>query len=252
MRLIRARTSRRPMQVDDAGLDFGEAFSGSFDVVMDDHRVWSYATDEHRTVRTIAWPKRLRRLLEGTADVRVTSGDDVLFEGTVVFGNGEGRPSFVDPHGIPIFVDKWGLIQRPFSGRREAGVVDTLVEATRQVLTVMREECGIEGWISFGTLLGAARDGGVIGHDSDIDLCFLSERETPAGDDRGAVGHRTRAASRRDAGAAQVGQLPDRARQGAGRRPRRPRHLHLLLRRATSSTRPRPCERACPARRSCR
>ncbi len=180
MRLIRARTSRRPMQVDDAGLDFGEAFSGSFDVVMDDHRVWSYATDEHRTVRTIPWPKRLRRLLEGTADVRVTSGDDVLFEGTVVFGDGEGRPSFVDPHGIPIFVDKWGLIQRPFSGRREAGVVDTLVEATRQVLTVMREECGIEGWISFGTLLGAARDGGVIGHDSDIDLCFLSERETPA------------------------------------------------------------------------
>jgi hypothetical protein len=168
------------MRVDDRGLDFGTPFSGSFDVVMDDHRVWSYATDERGTVRTITWPKRLRRLLDGTADVRVTSGDDVLFEGTVTFGSGEGRPSFVDAHGIPIFVDKWGLIQRPFSGRREAGVVDALVDATRQVLTVMREDCGIEGWISFGTLLGAARDGGVIGHDSDIDLCFLSERETPA------------------------------------------------------------------------
>lgn len=180
MRLIRARTTRRPMRLDDEGLQFGEAFSGSFDVFMDDHRVWSYATDEHRTVRAMAWPKRLRRLLEGTADVRVVSGDDLLFEGTVSFGSGEGRPTFVDPHGIPIFVDKWGLIQRPFSGRREAGVVDTLVDATRQVLTIMREECGIEGWISFGTLLGAARDGGVIGHDSDVDLCFLSERETPA------------------------------------------------------------------------
>ena len=180
MRLIRARTTRRPMRVDDEGLHFGETFSGSFDVFMDDHRVWSYATDERRTVRTMPWPKRLRRLLEGTADVRVAAGDDVLYEGTVVFGSGEGRPSFVDPHGIPIFVDKWGLIQRPFSGRREAGVVDALVDATRQVLTVMREECGIEGWISFGTLLGAARDGGVIGHDSDIDLCFLSERQTPA------------------------------------------------------------------------
>ena len=180
MRLIRARTTRRPMRVDDEGLHFGTAFTGSFDVFMDGHRAWSYATDEHRTVTTMAWPKRLRRLLEGTADVRVASGDDVLFEGTVVFGSGEGRPRFVDPHGIPIFVDKWGLIQRPFSGRREAGVVDALVDATRQVLAVMRADCGIEGWISFGTLLGAARDGGVIGHDSDIDLCFLSERETPA------------------------------------------------------------------------
>jgi hypothetical protein len=180
VRLIRARTTPRPMQVDDEGLHFGETFSGSFDVFMDGHRVWSYATAGHRTVRTMPWPKRLRRLLEGTADVRVAAGDAVLYEGTVVFGSGEGRPSFVDPHGIPIFVDKWGLIQRPFSGRREAGVVDALVDASRQVLTVMREECGIEGWISFGTLLGAARDGGVIGHDSDIDLCFLSERETPA------------------------------------------------------------------------
>ncbi len=180
MRLIRARTTRGPMRVDDEGLHFGEAFSGSFDVFMDDHRVWSFATDEHRTVRTMAWPKRLRRLLDGTAEVRIVAGDDVLFEGTVVFGSGQGRPSFVDLHGIPIFVDKWGLIQRPFSGRREAGVVDALVDASREVLTVMREKCGIEGWISFGTLLGAARDGGVIGHDSDIDLCFLSERETPA------------------------------------------------------------------------
>ena len=180
MRLIRARTTRRPMRVDDEGLSFGEPFSGSFDVFMDDHRVWSYATGDHRTVRTMPWPKRLRRLLDGTADVRVAAGRDVLFDGTVVFGSGEGRPRFVDPHGIPIFIDKWGLIQRPFSGRREAGVVDALVDATQRVLTVMREECGIDGWISFGTLLGAARDGRVIGHDSDVDLCFLSERETPA------------------------------------------------------------------------
>ena len=49
-----------------------------------------------------------------------------------------------------------------------------------RVLAVMREDCGIEGWISFGTLLGAARAGKVIGHDSDIDLCFLSEKQTPA------------------------------------------------------------------------
>jgi hypothetical protein len=180
MRLIGARATRHPMAVDDEGLHFGESFSGSFDVFMDDHRVWSSATDEHRSVRTMPWPKRLRRLLDGTADVRIVSGDEVLFEGTVAFGSGEGRPAFVDPHGIPIFIDKWGLIQRPFSGRREAGVVDAMVDKARQVLAIMHDDCGIDGWISFGTLLGAARDGGVIGHDSDIDLCFLSEQESPS------------------------------------------------------------------------
>ena len=38
----------------------------------------------------------------------------------------------------------------------------------------------VEGWIAFGTLLGAAREGKVIGHDSDIDLAYLSEKPTPA------------------------------------------------------------------------
>jgi hypothetical protein len=177
---FRSRASRSPMRVDDEGLHFGEPFSGSLDVLIDDNRVWSYSSPERHPVRTVTWPKRMRRLLDGTADVRIISGEDVLFEGTVAFGNGAGRVSFVDSHGVPIFVDKWGLIQRPFDGRREAGVVDTLVDAAREVLAIMRDECGIEGWISFGTLLGAARDGGVIGHDSDIDLCFLSERESPA------------------------------------------------------------------------
>ncbi len=178
MRLIRARSTRRPMRVDDAGLHFGGGFSGALDVLMDGERVWSYSTDH--SVRTVEWPKRLSRLLDGVADVRVVAGSDELFAGPVSFGSGEGRPSFVDPNGIPIFIDKWGLIQRPFSGRREAGVVDAMVGMARRVLAIMHDDCGIDGWISFGTLLGAARDGGVIGHDSDIDLCFLSEQDSPA------------------------------------------------------------------------
>jgi hypothetical protein len=178
VRLIRARSTRRPMRVDDAGLHFGGGFSGALDVFMDGERVWSYSTDH--SVRTVEWPKRLSRLLDGVADVRVVAGSDELFAQPVSFGSGQGRPSFVDPHGIPIFIDKWGLIQRPFSGRREAGVVDAMVDMARRVLAIMRDDCGVDGWISFGTLLGAARDGGVIGHDSDIDLCFLSEQDSPA------------------------------------------------------------------------
>ena len=186
MRLMRARAlgrrvGRRPVRVDDQGLHFGDSFSGSLDVMMDGQRVWSFGTtDAAPSVTTVEWPKRLRRRLEGTADVRIVSGGDELFSGTVSFGGGEGRPQFVDNNGIPIFIDKWGLIQRPFDGRREAGVVDAMVDMARRVLQVMRDDCRIDGWLSFGTLLGAARDGRAIGHDSDIDLNYLSEKQTPA------------------------------------------------------------------------
>jgi hypothetical protein len=169
------------VRVDEVGLHFDESFSGSLDVVLDGQRVWSFGTTERTpSVTDVEWPKRLRRRLEGTADVRIVADGQELFGDEVRFSDAEGRPRFVDNHGIPIFVDKWGLIQRPFEGRREAGVVDELIEMTRRVLQVMRDECGIEGWISFGTLLGAARDGRVIGHDSDVDLNYLSEKRTPA------------------------------------------------------------------------
>jgi SAM-dependent methyltransferase len=169
------------VRVDDEGLHFGHSFSGSLDVIMDDQRVWSFGTTDDKPVVTfVDWPKRLARRLEGTAEVRVVAGDRELFAGSVRFGDGEGRPRFVDNHGIPIFIDKWGLIQRPFDGRRAAGVVDAMVDMTRRVLQVLRDDCGIEAWLSFGTLLGAAREGKVIGHDSDVDVNYLSARLTPA------------------------------------------------------------------------
>jgi hypothetical protein len=180
VRLVR-RGSRLRARVDDAGLHFDGSFTGSLDVILDGQRVWSFGTtDAKPSVTSVAWPKRLARRLDGTADVRVVSGDGELFSGEVRFGSGEGRPRFVDGHGIPVFIDKWGLVQRPFDGRRQAGVVEAMVDMARRVLEVMRDDCGIEGWLSFGTLLGAARDGRVIGHDSDIDLNYLSEKQTPA------------------------------------------------------------------------
>lgn len=188
MRLRRALATRRTpgrssgvTRVDAQGLHFDQSFSGSLDVVMDGQRVWSFGTtDAQPAVTRVAWPRRLARRLEGTAEVRIVSGEVELFSGTVRFDDGEGRPRFVDKHGIPIFIDKWGLIQRPFEGRRAAGVPEAMVDMARRVLDVMRDDCGIEGWLSFGTLLGAAREGRVIGHDSDVDLNYLSERETPA------------------------------------------------------------------------
>ena len=203
---------------------------------MDGQRVWSFGTtDAAPSVTTVEWPKRLRRRLEGTADVRIVSGGDELFSGTVRFGNGEGRPQFVDNHGIPIFIDKWGLIQRPFDGRREAGVVDAMVDMARRVLQIMRDDCRIEGWLSFGTLLGAARDGRGdrprLRHRPQ-----LPQREAdPGRDGRRALGHRPRPARAGLKRAAPIGELRDRAVQGARRRPGQPRRLHLLLRRGPAA-----------------
>ena len=237
MRLMRARApssgGETPVRVDDQGLHFGDSFSGSLDVMMDEQRVWSFGTtDAAPSVTTVEWPKRLRRRLEGTADVRIVSGGDELFYGTVrSSATARVVPSSSTHNGIPIFIDKWGLIQRPFYGRREAGVVDAMVDATRQVLQIMRDDCGIEGWISFGTLLGAARDGRRdrprLRHRP-----VLPERaQTPAEmtAELWDIGRALRAAG------TQVqhrsAQLPDGADQGARRRLGQPRHLHLLLRR---------------------
>ncbi len=169
------------IRVDDAGLHFPADHAGSGDVSFDGHVAWSYtaAPRQGRDEQLVAWPKRMKRWLNGASDVRVVEGDDELFSGPVSFGNGNGRVRFVDKAGIPVMIDKWGLLQRPFSGR-DASVVEQMVDITDRILEVMESECGVQGWIAFGTLLGAAREGKVIGHDSDIDLAYLSDKQTPA------------------------------------------------------------------------
>ncbi|WP_435743046.1 methyltransferase domain-containing protein [Nocardioides sp. SYSU DS0663] len=171
-----AGTDARP-RVDDAGVHLPDGFEGSADVLFDGHHAWSFAAGPGE--RFVAWPKRMTRWLDGTSQVRVVAAGTEIFAGEVVFGSGDGRVRFVDKDGIPVMIDKWGLLQRPFSGR-DTRVVEQMVEVTEQILDVMRTECGVDGWIAFGTLLGAAREGAVIGHDSDIDLAYLSERDTPA------------------------------------------------------------------------
>lgn len=169
------------VRVDDAGILLPGDFSGSADVVFDGRRVWSFSVDAPSAEPvTVPWPKRMKRMLDGRVEVRIVADDREIFAGERQFGTSSERLRFVDGQGRPIMVDKWGLIQRPFEGRAP-GVVDAMVDKVVEILAVLRDECGFEGWISFGTLLGAARNGRAIGHDSDIDLCFLSTADTPAG-----------------------------------------------------------------------
>lgn len=167
-------------RVDDDGLHLERGFDGSLDVHFDGWRGWSVAVEDGSEPLTVPWPKRLKSRLHGSSLVTITVDEEEVFREELTFGTGEGRVELVDRFGNPVIIDKWGLTQRIFETRREGGAVEAMTAMAERVLDVMRESCGIEGWISFGTLLGAARSGKVIGHDSDIDLCFLSEKQTPA------------------------------------------------------------------------
>lgn len=170
------------LTVDDAGLTLDPDLVTSCDVLFDDHHVWSFSPDEFPVrddQRVVTWPQVMRSRLDGIAVVTVRCGDSELFADELQFGEGDERIRFVGKDGLPIMVDKWGLIQRPFSGRGE-GVLEQMVEISQTIFTVLRDEFRIPCWIAFGSLLGAARSGKAIGYDSDIDLAYLSEKETPA------------------------------------------------------------------------
>lgn len=165
------------MRVDRAGLHFDAPFEGSADVSFGGHYAWSFVTTR-AAGETQPWPKTLQRMLRGWADVTVTAGGATLFAERVAFDESEEQFDLVDKDtGVRLIIDKWGLVQRPFAGRESA--VAELADEVLDVLAILREQCGIEAWIGFGTLLGAARSGGAIGHDSDIDLCYVSEQPTP-------------------------------------------------------------------------
>ncbi len=154
-------------------------------VSFDGQYVWSFVPrrDGSRTPRgwRVPWPRVMHDLLDGTTCVRLSdsAGSRVHFEGPVSFrGNGDAL-RFRDPLGHPLSVDKVGHLTRVFSVtghdvRRE------IAEGTAQAISDLRDRIGIDAHVSYGCLLGAVRDGHMIGHDSDADLAYLSHWTHPA------------------------------------------------------------------------
>ena len=107
-------------RVDDDGLHLERGFDGSLDVHFDGWRGWSVAVEDGSDPVTVPWPKRLKARL-GRHLARDHHGRRARRSSAseLTFGTGEGRVEFVDRYGIPVIIDKWGLLQRPFETRRE-------------------------------------------------------------------------------------------------------------------------------------
>lgn len=183
------RPSRAPrvrdIRVDASGIAARSRAEVILDVAFDGRRVFSFWL--HRDAAAsgnghlMAWPRTLRPFLDGRARVTVTvhgSTAAPLFDGEVALGRGTGRIRIETDDGRAITLDKSFRRAQTFDSRTPAEV-EPLMRAIDEVLDILREE-GVAAFLAYGTLLGAVRDGRLIGHDSDADLGYVSSHEHPA------------------------------------------------------------------------
>lgn len=170
--------------VSEDGVCFPEPPAAPVDVLVDGQRVWSFKPARDASARdgsaVVAWPDVLRRFLNGRAEVTVCDHEtgETYFRQEVGLGDSDDRIRVVDANGHPLAVDKGGRLQRTFSDTDDS-MREFIMDAVEKVLHDLRETCGLEAFLSYGCLLGAVRDGHMIGHDSDADLSFLSRHTHP-------------------------------------------------------------------------
>lgn len=162
------------------------AESRPFLVEIDGHYVWSLTPDRDGVRHEgggvlVPWPGVLRPYLSGRGRVRVTdtSGTEVLHDAEVGLGDGQGVLAVVDGQGHRLSVDKVGHLARSFADTDEA-VREEILAGTRRALEDLHRFGGVSAYLNYGALLGAVREGRMLAHDSDTDLCYLSAHSSPA------------------------------------------------------------------------
>ena len=171
------------VSVDGEGVRARARHEAVLDVFFDGRRILSFWL--HRDgVREgsgwlFAWPKTLREFLDGTTEVRVvvTRTGQEVFREEVSFGTGRGRVAVVNQSGQPISLDKY-LRRVVAFDTRSREELEPMLDAIDEVIAALKD-VGIEAFLAYGTLLGAHRDGKVIGNDSDADLGYVSAHTHP-------------------------------------------------------------------------
>src|SRR6195952_4291639 len=178
-------TSNAPAVVTDDFVVVAASVVDPVVVSFDGQYVWSFAPrrdgSRSRGGWRGPWPPVLRDLLDGPACVRLgdLDGKQVHFEAPVSFKGNTAELSLRDAHGNALAIDKAGHLTRVFS-ETDAGVRRHIAEGTARAIADLRDRIGVDAHISYGCLLGAVRDGRMIGHDSDADLAYLSRWTHPA------------------------------------------------------------------------
>lgn len=171
------------VRVDAAGITARSGRELVLDVLFDGRRIWSlwlHRDGEARGRDTfVAWPKGMVRFLDGTAQVSVVvhNTGEVLYDRAHSFGTSNRRIEVVDRDGNPLATDKTGKLVKTF-GNRSSEHVAPLLDAAAEVLAALGT-AGVEPFLAYGTLLGAVREGRLLGHDSDADLGYVSRHTAP-------------------------------------------------------------------------
>jgi hypothetical protein len=172
------------VRVDDEGITALSREEVVLDVLVDERRIfsfWLHRDGEQRgRAWHVGWPRTLQEFLVGTGRVALVvheSGERV-FDDTVRLGGGDAPLAIVHPRtGQPLSLDKGWRRVVTFDTRTEQNL-EPLMDAVQVVLDALRE-AGIEAFLAYGTLLGAVREGRLLGHDSDADLGYVSELSHP-------------------------------------------------------------------------
>jgi hypothetical protein len=157
----------------------------TYDVLLNDRHVWSVQprndTTPGRGGLVARWPESLSRYLVGRADVVVRehlSGTVVATAQHVFRGAPERTVDVVDRSGNPLIIDKYGKLVRPLSA--EGGsALDELMDQVEALMATLRDKAGVPAFVAYGTLLGAVRNGRLIGHDNDLDIAYVSDHAYP-------------------------------------------------------------------------
>ncbi len=171
-------------EVDEQGFRFRTDSESALDLLFDDRRIWSVDPKDYPPSsngwREIAWPEPIQRQLDGHVrmDLVDHTSKDTLGTVEARFGDAEGRIDIVDAAGHPAALTKWGRLVQPFATTDRAAI-DAYLDQVESVLGILRDDCGLPAFLSFGSLLGAVRDGRVIQHDVDVDLGYLSNFSNP-------------------------------------------------------------------------